>query len=284
MQRSNRELWAAFLAILLISLVYFWNALTLGEFPGPSNATGHWIGVAGFGLMLMTETLYTWRKRSRKARLGRMAQWLNFHIFTGIVGPYMVLLHSAWRFQGLAGVTLLLTAIIVLSGFIGRYIYTAVPRSAEGIEIEAAELELAIAEGRRALERWAQDHPLPAGALKSALVGEAEGLPAGGVVSSGLVLLRGWQEWQARRKRQAALHKAIQKGGDSTMRNSLKELETLARRQQTLQRQLASLATARRLLAAWHAVHVPIGMVLFTAATIHILATLYFVTLERLLH
>ena len=68
------------------------------------------------------------------------------------------------------------------------------------------------------------------------------------------------------------------------MRNSLKELETLARRQQTLQRQLASLATARRLLAAWHAVHIPIGMVLFTAATLHILATLYFVTLERLLH
>jgi hypothetical protein len=279
MQRSNRELWAAFLAILLISLVYFWNALAAGEFPGPSNATGHWIGVAGFGLMLMTETLYTWRKRSRKASLGRMAQWLNFHIFTGIVGPYMVLLHSAWRFQGLAGVTLLLTALIVLSGFIGRYIYTAVPRSVEGIEIEAEVLEAEIAAGQRQMAAWAEAHPIQAEAL-----GDLGATPPGDASSGGLVLLRGWRVWQARRKRQAAWQKAIRKGGDSALRKSLNELEGLVRRQQTLQRQLASLATARRLLAAWHTVHLPIGLVLFTAATIHILATLYFVTLEKLLH
>ncbi|MBU4034462.1 MAG: hypothetical protein KKG34_06645, partial [Proteobacteria bacterium] len=35
------------------------------------------------------------------------------HIFTGIVGPFMVLLHSSWQFNGLAGVTLLLTGVIV---------------------------------------------------------------------------------------------------------------------------------------------------------------------------
>jgi hypothetical protein len=38
---------------------------------------------------------------------------------------------------------------------------------------------------------------------------------------------------------------------------------------------------ARRLLALWHAVHIPIGMVLFTAAFIHILAAIYYATLLR---
>ena len=48
----------------------------------------------------------------------------------------MVLLHSSWKFNGLAGATTLLTIIIVISGFIGRYIYTQIPRTLEGVEIE----------------------------------------------------------------------------------------------------------------------------------------------------
>jgi hypothetical protein len=96
---------------------------------------GHGIGIIGFFLMLMTETLYTLRKRSRSTRWGRMSTWLQFHIFTGLVGPYMVLLHSSWKFNGLAGMVLLLTVIIVASGFLGRYIYTSVPRNVDGIEI-----------------------------------------------------------------------------------------------------------------------------------------------------
>ena len=49
-----------------------------------------------------------------------MARWLEFHIFTGIVGPYLVLLHTSWKFNGLAGVVMLLTGVIVLSGFIRK--------------------------------------------------------------------------------------------------------------------------------------------------------------------
>ena len=53
----------------------------------------------------------------------------------------MVLLHSSWKFNGLAGITLLLTVIIVISGFVGRYIFTSIPRTVDGIEIETAVLE-----------------------------------------------------------------------------------------------------------------------------------------------
>jgi hypothetical protein len=113
-----------------------------------------------------------------------MATWLKFHIFTGIVGPFLVLLHSSWKFNGLAGATLLLTGVIVLSGFIGRYIYTRIPRTADGIE-------------------------------DSGLIG---------------------------------------------------------------QMQASALANARRLMALWHTIHIPIGMALFTVAFAHILAALYYAT------
>jgi hypothetical protein len=140
-QRHNKELWLAFIAILVIALIYISMLVWLNGIPAASDFFGHSIGILGFVLMLMTETLYSIRKRSRSARWGRMADWLDFHIFTGIVGPFMVMLHSSWKYNGLAGLVTLLMIIVVASGFIGRYIYTAVPRTVDGVEIEPGQLE-----------------------------------------------------------------------------------------------------------------------------------------------
>jgi hypothetical protein len=78
--------------------------------------------------MLMTATLYSLRKLRTDARWGATSSWLSFHMVTGLVGPYLVLLHSSLRFNGLAGLTMLLTAVVVGSGLVGRYLYTRVPR------------------------------------------------------------------------------------------------------------------------------------------------------------
>jgi hypothetical protein len=130
--------------MLLIGGIYGIVVIWMKEIPAASGLFGHLLGVLGFVLMLMTELLYSLRKRSRTARWGRMSDWLEFHIFTGLVGPYMVLLHSSWKFQGLAGVVMLMTVVIVVSGFVGRYIYTSVPRTAEGVELQAEELKRAM--------------------------------------------------------------------------------------------------------------------------------------------
>jgi hypothetical protein len=106
----------------------------------------------------MTEVLYSLRKRTRSARWGRMSNWLQFHIFTGLVGPFMVLLHTSWKFNGLAGATTLLTLIIVVSGFIGRYIYTRIPRTLDGLEIEGTLSEAALRQARRLMALWHTVH------------------------------------------------------------------------------------------------------------------------------
>lgn len=185
--KKNPELWLSFFTILLITGVYILVTWQTRAIPAAGGFFGHIIGVIGFLLMLMTEILYSLRKRSRLARWGSMAEWLKFHIFTGIVGPYMVLLHTSWKFNGLAGVTIALTLIIVFSGFIGRYIYTQIPRSIDGTELDSA---------------------------------------------SGLS-------------------------------------------------QASALAKARRALAIWHTVHIPIGVALFVTAFIHAGAALYYATLLR---
>lgn len=129
MHRRHAELWVSLVAILAITAAYALAYQQRGRFPAASGLVGHGIGVLGFTLMLMTETLYSIRKQATNARWGSMAAWLKFHMMTGIVGPYMVLLHTSMKFRGLAGVALLLTAVVVISGLVGRYIYTAVPRA-----------------------------------------------------------------------------------------------------------------------------------------------------------
>ena len=158
MLRGNKELWWALGAGIVITIiygavVYFTRAITAA-----GELFGHGLGILGFVLMLMTEILYSLRKRTRSASWGKMASWLQFHIFTGLVGPYMVLLHTSWKFNGLAGVTTLFTLIIVVSGFIGRYIYTRIPRTLDGLEIEGTLSESALRQARRLMALWHTVH------------------------------------------------------------------------------------------------------------------------------
>jgi hypothetical protein len=66
---------------------------------------------------------------------------------------------------------------------------------------------------------------------------------------------------------------------DAELREQEAVIARLARDRRALHRQMASLATARRLLAVWHAVHIPIGMALFISAAVHIVAAVYYATL-----
>jgi hypothetical protein len=158
---GNRELWLSLLTMLVIGSVYAIVVWQIKTIPAAAGLFGHLLGIVGFLMMLMTEIFYSLRKRSRLARWGRMSDWLQFHIFTGLVGPFMVLLHTSWKFNGLAGMVTLLTIFIVASGFVGRYIYTRIPRTLEGNELEspAGDSQSAgLARARKMLSTWYAVH------------------------------------------------------------------------------------------------------------------------------
>ncbi len=127
-------------ALIVVLTTAYWVFVSAAGIPAAGGLVGHLMGVVGFTMMLLTETLYSLRKRAMRRPRGSMRSWLQAHIVMGIVGPYLVLLHAAWTFNGLAGALTLMTALVVASGFIGRYIYTAVPRTADGVIVEAHEL------------------------------------------------------------------------------------------------------------------------------------------------
>jgi hypothetical protein len=269
---SARELWLAFFAILIISGVYLFVVISQGGIPAARELFGHSLGIAGFVLMLMTETLYTLRKRSRSARWGRISLWLQFHIFTGLVGPYMVLLHTSWKFHGLAGIVALMTLVVVGSGFFGRYIYTAIPRTADGFELEAGQIQSQIEVIGTQIKSWLERNPGPQPGWTGQLLSLSVA-PAGG---SMLTLLNPFEDLGYRLD-----FWFLKRGLDKEARHQAVYLGELVRQRHRLLRQRMTLAQARRLLALWHTLHVPLGLALFTAAFIHIGAAIYYATLLR---
>ena len=260
MLKRYRELLYALGLIVVATVVYEVGIKLMGIRPAPRGVFGHTFGVVGFILMLMTETLYSLRKRVAGARWGATAKWLRFHMVTGLVGPYMVLLHPAMAFQGLAGALSVLTLIVVMSGLTGRYIYSAIPRTIEGAELQAAQIERAILDADVALERSAPG----ASGLQSVAVSTDSG---------GLGAVDG-------RRQPAVLRGQAGAGGlSAASRQELHEVQALARRRQLLQRQLEGLAAARRALSVWRSLHVPMALVLFVMAFVHVVGALYYSTL-----
>ncbi len=124
--RRPVELWLALGVIALASAVYL--PLAADGPPAPRGLVGHVLGITGLLLMVFAETAYTWRKKVTREGYGPLRHWMQAHVFAGLVGPYLVLLHTAFQFRGLAGVLALMVLVVVASGIVGRFAYTAVPR------------------------------------------------------------------------------------------------------------------------------------------------------------
>lgn len=263
--RSNLELWVGLLTALGLGAAYLlfeWLAA-----PTPSGLVEHTMGIVGTALMLFTEVGYMARKRLRWLRVGSLSTWLSVHIVTGIVGPTLVLLHSTFKFHGLALLASLLTVMVVASGFLGRYLYTAIPRSMAGLELSRDELETALANARARLMVSASRRPQQ---VREALAHlqphhtEAEASAWG-------VLMRVWDDWQYQRRVRAALHRVHR-----AEREAARQLAALQRQVRQAERYLAMLNSARRLFGLWHVIHVPMGLTLFGSVFIHIVAVYYF--------
>ena len=158
---------------------------------------------------------------------------------------------------------MLMTVVIVISGFIGRYIYTAVPRTVDGAEVTLRDLEHQIAAADAQLQVLGVNRLTPALATPSVP-------PQGG---ASLVLGRSLAQWKYERDVKRAIKTVAGAGKPQAL-----QLERLLDERFRLQRQVQSLATARRLLAVWHTIHIPIGVALFIVAFIHIGDTLYYAT------
>jgi hypothetical protein len=260
MRRRSYELLFALAAILLVTVWYLVQARE--GIPRPSSRVGYALGILGFLLMLCTEILYSLRKRLPRFTRGPMRTWLQAHVVTGLLGSCLVLLHSGWRFHGLAGVVALLTLIVVVSGFVGRYLYTVVPRTLDGAEVAVQGLKDQIARVDRQLQTHGYDR---AGAKTWAQITSH---PRRGW---GLLLWRPWRRRQQKRAARLAMQQLEVLPAKATAR-----LRELLEERLHLHRQIETLAATRYRLALWHVFHVPLAGVLLALAFVHAAGAWYY--------
>ena len=99
----------------------------------PTGLVGHGYGIVGSLMVVVGVVLYTARKRlPLLARVGKLRDWLHFHIFLCLVGPYLILLHTTFRFGGVVAISFWSMAAVVSSGIFGRYIYAWIPKTING--------------------------------------------------------------------------------------------------------------------------------------------------------
>ncbi len=122
--------------VIIGSLVALMLILWLG-FPfhqSPRFAGSFWggvLGVSGAVLMLVPLAyLFVKRIKPLKRSLTKhvsMRTLLTWHIYAGVLGPILVLLHTGHKFNSPLGITLTaMVLIVVVSGFIGRYLMSRI--------------------------------------------------------------------------------------------------------------------------------------------------------------
>ena len=130
---SNRFYFSfLFFVFVSLSILYWFLNHNTGHVGWPSPAPGRplsiKLGWAGFIIMLLTN-LYIFRKRvSFFQKKGALSDWLNFHIFCGLLGPTFILFHSNFRARGIVAISFWSMMISVSSGVVGRYFYVQVSK------------------------------------------------------------------------------------------------------------------------------------------------------------
>lgn len=107
----------------------------------PSGNVGHFYGWLGLAI-IVSNLLYLARRRFARFKfLGSMKRWLQWHVVSGILGPLLVVLHSALTMRTtVAIVSSSSLAVLVATGIIGRYLHALVPRSQDGTTRKADEV------------------------------------------------------------------------------------------------------------------------------------------------
>jgi len=107
----------------------------------PGGFLGHGYGIIGTAMMLLL-LLYSLRKRTKVfGKIGSVSRWLDIHIYFGIVGPLLIVLHTSFKLNGIVAVSFWSMVAVALSGVVGRYLYLQIPRGIRGNELNMQELE-----------------------------------------------------------------------------------------------------------------------------------------------
>lgn len=233
----------------------------------PSGTTGHLLGILGTLLLISTFAYVARRRMKRLAKAGSPAHWLEVHIFCGIFGPVLVTFHTSFKFNGIVSVAYWSMAVVVASGFVGRYLYVRIPKTIRGEELSQSELEQQAAELRARLA----ETRLPQRLI--AAIDEEERILLAAASTKRSLFTR-MRDALAARRRASSLRREIRASG--LERHLLHDALSLAHERAELLRRITRLKRTRQLFQLWHVFHRPLVYVMFAILLVHLGVAFYF--------
>lgn len=220
---------------------------------------GNKLGIAGSSMMVLM-LLYSVRKRvGALRRLGPLSRWLDIHIYLGVFGPLLVVLHSSFKVQGLVALSFWSMILVASSGVLGRYLYLQIPRTRAGEELALADLER---QDRELSERLRARF-----SLSEAQLGELDALVA---LPSRTGLLGGLIRMLTDDLRLRAGLRGFARGCRSIPRPVFREFERVVRQKALARRRILLWDRAHELFHYWHVLHKPFAIVMYLFMIVHV--------------
>lgn len=244
----------------------------------PSGTIGLKLGFLGLGMFL---AIFVYPLRKKWAWLGRQGSarhWLDFHVLLGVSAPFVIAFHASFKFHGFAGIAFWIMLSVSLSGLIGRYLYSQIPRRVNAAEISLSELQ----EIQTQLSgQLAQQRLLPQVDLRSLLrLPSKESvsrlpMPIALVYMMFLDLARVFRVASIRRHALPFGQKLTTLAGFLPTSNiSLERAIALAREEASLAKRVLFLSRSQQVFHLWHVVHKPFSYSFAVLALIHIVVVM----------
>lgn len=239
-----------------------WHALLR-----PSGVVGQSAGIVAFAIFVFL-WLYPLRKKYRRlAFTGSVGRWLDVHVASALLLPLLLVTHAAWRSDGVIGLGLVAMFVVIASGFVGRYLYTRIPRARSGVELSRDDVAAA---RHDLLQRLAASTGMTEDGLESMLDTAGDTESRGLLPALRRMLMNDFT--RARRCRELRRRWAAIEGssGRSLTGRALDEAVMLADREMAFDQQVRMLDATHRVFRFWHVAHRPFAITALVAVTVHI--------------
>jgi hypothetical protein len=225
---------------------------------------GHKLAIVGSSMMVLM-LLYSVRKRVGALRkAGPLSLWLDAHIYLGLVGPSLVVLHSTVKVQGLVALSFWSMVVVVASGVLGRYLYLQIPRTRAGEELALAELER---QDRELSERLRSRF-----GLDDAQLARLEGVVSVAPAQAGL--LGGFVRMMLDDLRLRAGLREFARSCRSVPRPVFSDFERVVRQKALVRRRVLLWDRVHELFHYWHVLHKPFALVMYLFLIVHVAVAL----------
>lgn len=217
-----------------------------------SGIYGQGLGVFGTFLILFGVTIYIARKRYNfMVRYLRLKYLLEFHIFLCVLGPILILFHTAFKFGGIVSIAFWSMVAVVLSGIVGRYIYIQIPRTIEGRELSLGEVKDMKTNLASVLTEKFK--------LEDSIIRMIVSLTNEENSSNSKITLFG-------------LRKALRL--NNMPKSERVTILKMVMKEKSLSRKITRLQTMQKLMKYWHVIHMPFALIMLVIVIIHIIVTI----------